>query len=234
MTFSLLEKHLSVSRMSPMTSATRVSAAPWSWTVKSTPRGASWAARVRPWATWRPLTPAPTPGRCCSRCPARSSGTAAWPSKSTFRAAERRRLDGRHQPSSGVVVPSGPVLSPGPVLSTLTGLNPTLQNVVVSSCSSTWWCLPSGAGRVPAAAVLQPAHAGTLLVKHLQRTLFQFCLFQMSVNAAPSWFLNYLEQQKAFQVCVVWRSLQRCVHATKTRGHVPQKTLFLILQLISF
>lgn len=41
MTFSLLEKRLSVSRMSPMTSATRVSAAPWSWTVKSTPRGAS-------------------------------------------------------------------------------------------------------------------------------------------------------------------------------------------------
>lgn len=37
------------------------------------------------------MTPPPTHGRCRSRCPARSSGTAAWSSRSTSRAAERRR-----------------------------------------------------------------------------------------------------------------------------------------------
>lgn len=68
------------------------SAALSSWTGRSTPPGASWAARVQRWATWRPLTPPPTHGRCHSRCPARSSGTAAWSSRSTSRAAESDSL----------------------------------------------------------------------------------------------------------------------------------------------
>lgn len=63
-------------------------AAPSFWTGRSTPREASWAARVQPSAAWRHLTLAPTLGHSCSHCLARSSDTAAWSSKSISRVAE--------------------------------------------------------------------------------------------------------------------------------------------------
>lgn len=112
-----------------------VCAALLSWTGKSTPQEASSAARVQPWATWRPLTPAPTPGLCCSRSPVRSSDTAASSSKSTFRAADddggEEDRSAEQTTTSGFDASKPPPLRP--VLFPLTG-----PNLFAALCRMYW------------------------------------------------------------------------------------------------